>query len=89
LILYDTVQGGVGLSDILFSSWRQLASAALDVVTNCACVNGCPGCVGPVEEVGPLGKETAAKVLAHFVNAPEPMPASIEDVAEDAVEVEA
>jgi DEAD/DEAH box helicase domain-containing protein len=86
LILYDAVQGGVGLSEILFHCWRQLASAALDVVANCPCQSGCPGCVGPVEEVGPLGKETARNVLAHLAHGADPTPAPIDESLEDAIE---
>jgi DEAD/DEAH box helicase domain-containing protein len=41
--------------------------AAHDVVAHCACERGCPACVGPAEEVGMLGKETALAVLTHFV----------------------
>jgi len=72
LILYDAVQGGVGLAEILFGCWRDLCTAALDVVAHCPCVSGCPGCVGPVEEVGPLGKRTARQVLEHCAHGPTP-----------------
>ena len=63
----------MGLTEILFGCWRALCQAALDVVAHCPCTSGCPGCVGPVEEVGPLGKETARAVLAHFVHGPDPL----------------
>jgi len=66
IFLYDKVQGGVGLCEVLFSSHVTLFAAALDVVRHCACDRGCPGCVGPVEEVGAHGKETAERILAHF-----------------------
>lgn len=67
IFLYDTVQGGVGLSEILYRSHAELLRAALEVIERCACERGCPACVGPVEEVGYLGKETAAAVLRHYV----------------------
>lgn len=66
LYLYDRVQGGVGLSDLLFADARSVLAAALDVAEGCACENGCPACVGPPEEVGPLGKATAIRVLRHL-----------------------
>jgi ATP-dependent helicase YprA (DUF1998 family) len=50
----------------LFKSYRELVHAALEVVRHCPCENGCPGCVGPCEEVGMLGKETALCILAHL-----------------------
>ena len=89
LIPYDAVQGGVGLSEILFHCWRQLANAALDVVANCPCQSGCPGCIGPVEEVGPLGKETVINVLTHLAHGPDPLAAPIDEASEEAVEASA
>ena len=66
LFLYDKVQGGVGLCEVLFESRMTLFAAALDVVRHCACDRGCPGCVGPIEEVGPHGKQLAQRVLEHL-----------------------
>jgi len=77
LFLYDRVQGGVGLSELLFREHRALLDAALDVVRRCECASGCPGCVGPVAEVGALGKETARAILEHLVRGPAPRPAPV------------
>jgi DEAD/DEAH box helicase domain-containing protein len=79
LFLYDRVQGGVGLSELLFRGFREVLTAALEVARGCACRAGCPACVGPPEEVGPLGKETARKILEHLVSGPEPAPRELED----------
>ena len=70
IFLYDAVQGGVGLSEILFRSQRALLTAAREVLARCACEHGCPACVGPLEEVGPLGKESALRVLEHLLAGP-------------------
>ncbi|MBK7644003.1 MAG: DEAD/DEAH box helicase [Planctomycetes bacterium] len=70
IFLYDAVQGGVGLSEILFRSHRELLGAALEVIVRCACTHGCPACVGPLEEVGALGKETARRLLEHLLAGP-------------------
>ncbi len=78
IFVYDAVQGGVGLSTILFQSYRDMARAALEVVARCACTSGCPGCVGPPAEVGPLGKEVALRVLAHLAGGPDPVVVAIE-----------
>ena len=51
---------------------------ALSVVSACACKLGCPACVGPVEEVGPHGKETAERVLASIVHGTPLVPAEPE-----------
>jgi len=79
LFLYDRVQGGVGLSELLFAGYRDVLAAALEVVRGCGCRGGCPACVGPPEEVGPLGKETATAILSHLAGGPAPRPAELED----------
>jgi len=66
LFFYDKVQGGVGLSELLYEGHREVLAAAREVVTNCACKNGCPVCVGPPEQAGALGKSTAIAILAHL-----------------------
>lgn len=63
IFLYDRVPGSVGLGTRLFTECVPLLQAALDVVEGCACVLGCPACVGPSAEVGQLGKETVEAVL--------------------------
>jgi DEAD/DEAH box helicase domain-containing protein len=78
IFLYDAVQGGVGLSEILFRSQRALLGSALEVVARCACTHGCPACVGPTAEVGMLGKETARRVLEHLLAGPALAPRELE-----------
>ncbi|MFT4540456.1 MAG: DEAD/DEAH box helicase domain-containing protein [Planctomycetota bacterium] len=86
VFLYDRVQGGVGLSELCFQTHRDLLEAALAVIEGCDCESGCPACVGPRAEVGPLGKETVARILEHLLMGPAPVqsegfeqPLSIED----------
>ncbi len=74
LFLYDRVQGGVGLGELVFREHRSLLAAALQVLQRCGCARGCPGCVGPLAEVGPLGKETAGRLLKHLSSGPGPQP---------------
>jgi DEAD/DEAH box helicase domain-containing protein len=78
LFLYDRMHGGAGLSSIVFRAHRELLGAALEVVRACPCRGGCPACVGPADEVGPLGKQGALRVLEHLVEGPAPREASIE-----------
>ena len=66
IFLYDRVPGSVGLGAALFREHRAIVDAAEDVLARCGCTLGCPACVGPPDEVGALGKETAAAVLAHL-----------------------
>ncbi|MEL6712820.1 MAG: Zn-binding domain-containing protein [Planctomycetota bacterium] len=63
IFLYDRVQGGVGLAELLFAQHRAMFAAAKEVVSRCKCDVGCPACVGPLAEVGPHGKEVALKLL--------------------------
>ncbi len=72
LYLYDRVQGGVGLSLLFFRDSRAILTAAREVLEHCACDSGCPVCVGPPEEVGNRGKETALKILEHLSSGPGP-----------------
>ena len=33
------------------------------LIAECQCENGCPGCVGPIGNTGPLAKSVALKIL--------------------------
>lgn len=77
LFLYDRMHGGAGLSSVVFRAHRELLGAALEVARACPCRDGCPACVGPVEEVGPLGKAGALRVLEHLVAGPGPSDAAV------------
>lgn len=81
LYFYDAVQGGVGLSEILFRAHRRWFEHAHEVVARCECQHGCPGCVGPPEQVGMLGKEAVRRVLAHLAAGPDYADAELEEDA--------
>jgi DEAD/DEAH box helicase domain-containing protein len=78
LHLYDRAMGGVGLAGALFRDHRAVLDAALEVVSRCACSQGCPACVGTVEEVGARGKATALRALAHLARGAELAPATLD-----------
>ncbi len=67
VFLYEKIPAGVGFSERLFALRRELYQAALDLARDCACQSGCPSCAGPLNEVGPLGKEAAQRLLAGLV----------------------
>lgn len=50
ITVYERTPGGVGYAEQLFESMRDVLQAALDLVTECPCEQGCPACVGPVLE---------------------------------------
>jgi len=63
--LYDTVPGGIGLSDRVFEMEDQLFSKALDMLNTCPCVDGCPSCVGA--SAGQGAKFTLTRILTELV----------------------
>jgi len=63
IFFYDRYPGGIGLSKRLYEIHTQLLRNAQQLISGCGCVSGCPACVGPLEEVGIWGKQTALKLL--------------------------
>jgi DEAD/DEAH box helicase domain-containing protein len=63
VVLYDSVPAGIGFSEKLFEMHDELIARALELVSECACEDGCPSCVGPGGENGYGGKEEALAIL--------------------------
>jgi DEAD/DEAH box helicase domain-containing protein len=63
IYLYDRYPGGVGFSEPLFRMSETLVENTYKLIAGCACVSGCPSCVGPAGEVGEKGKEVALAIL--------------------------
>ena len=63
ITLYDRASGGAGLSVRLYELHEELLRAALDVVCQCPCTDGCPGCVGPAGDVEPGTKALTRQLL--------------------------
>jgi DEAD/DEAH box helicase domain-containing protein len=42
---------------------RELVGTTRRLIADCECENGCPGCVGPVGNTGPLAKAAALRIL--------------------------
>jgi len=63
LVIYERVAAGVGFSQRLFELHDQLIEAALELVNDCRCRDGCPACVGPPGEIGPQTKVVTKKLL--------------------------
>jgi DEAD/DEAH box helicase domain-containing protein len=61
LFVYDKYPGGTGLARKVFDVYATILRAALDMVTNCHCSDGCPSCVGPGLETG-AGAKLAAGI---------------------------
>ena len=63
VVLYDLVPAGIGFSQKLFELHNELIDRALELVSACACTDGCPSCVGPGGENGYGGKDEALAIL--------------------------
>jgi DEAD/DEAH box helicase domain-containing protein len=63
IFVYDNYPGGIGFSAPLYRMHDELLSAAQKLIAECPCESGCPGCVGPVGNTGPLAKAAALRIL--------------------------
>jgi DEAD/DEAH box helicase domain-containing protein len=63
IYLYESVPGGVGLSQRLWERHGELIDAAADLVNSCDCAGGCPACTGPRLEPGIDARALALKLL--------------------------
>ena len=45
IILYDEIEGGAGLTEVIFAGLDRVAEAAFHLVASCPCENGCPSCI--------------------------------------------
>ncbi|HZJ24558.1 MAG TPA: DUF1998 domain-containing protein, partial [Anaerolineales bacterium] len=68
VVLYDLIPAGIGFSQKLFELHAELMARALELVSECACTDGCPSCVGPGGENGAGGKEEAIAILKELVS---------------------
>ncbi|WP_274362226.1 DEAD/DEAH box helicase [Paenibacillus thermotolerans] len=63
IFFYDRYPGGIGLSERLYELHDELLKEARRLIAGCTCLSGCPACVGPIEEVGLLGKSLALELV--------------------------
>jgi DEAD/DEAH box helicase domain-containing protein len=63
IFVYDNYPGGIGFSAPLFDMQDRLLTSTADLIRGCECERGCPSCVGPIGEIGPLGKRVALAIL--------------------------
>jgi DEAD/DEAH box helicase domain-containing protein len=63
IYLYESVPGGVGLSERLWQRHDELIVGATELISACACVGGCPACTGPRLEPDLDAKTLALRFL--------------------------
>jgi DEAD/DEAH box helicase domain-containing protein len=70
IFVYDNYQGGVGFSEPLFRMDEELRRRTHDLIAGCECQSGCPTCVGPVGNTGPMAKRVALRILELLHSSP-------------------
>jgi DEAD/DEAH box helicase domain-containing protein len=63
IYLYESVPGGVGLSERLFDRADELLAGAAELIARCGCTSGCPACTGPRVELDADRKALALRLL--------------------------
>ncbi|MDA0351689.1 MAG: DEAD/DEAH box helicase [Chloroflexi bacterium] len=63
VFLWESVPGGVGFSEHLFEHTLELLAVARTMLADCACNDGCPGCVGPPAAPGLSAKALVTAAL--------------------------
>ena len=63
IFIYDNYPGGIGFSEPLFAMDDELRRRTRELIAGCECQNGCPTCVGPIGNTGPLAKTVALRIL--------------------------
>ena len=71
IFVYDNYPGGIGFSAPLYEIHGELLASTRRLIAECPCENGCPGCVGPVGNTGPLAKTAARRILDLMIDRPE------------------
>jgi DEAD/DEAH box helicase domain-containing protein len=67
IFIYDNYPGGIGFSQPLYRMHGELIESTRRLIAECECENGCPGCVGPIGDTGPLAKAAALRILSLLV----------------------
>jgi len=63
IFVYDNYPGGIGFSEPLFGMHDELLARTRQLIAGCECQHGCPSCVGPIGDTGPLAKTVALRIL--------------------------
>jgi DEAD/DEAH box helicase domain-containing protein len=63
IFIYDNYPGGIGFSEPLYAMDDELRRRTRDLIAGCECQNGCPTCVGPIGNTGPMPKTVALRIL--------------------------
>jgi DEAD/DEAH box helicase domain-containing protein len=76
VFVYDNYPGGIGFSAPLYDMHGELLARTRALIDECPCDNGCPGCVGPVGNTGPMAKRAGLRILELLIERLAGRPAS-------------
>ncbi|HEY7791329.1 MAG TPA: DEAD/DEAH box helicase [Vicinamibacterales bacterium] len=68
VFIYDNYPGGIGFSQPLFRMHEELLAHTRALIAGCPCESGCPTCVGPAGQTGPLAKTAALRILDRLIS---------------------
>ena len=66
IYLYESVPGGIGLSERLWQRHEELVDGAAELIAACPCEAGCPACTGPRLEPDVDAKALASRLLGEL-----------------------
>ena len=66
IYLYESVPGGIGLSERLWERHAELIDGAAALIAACECDGGCPSCTGPRLEPGIDARALALRLLGEL-----------------------
>jgi DEAD/DEAH box helicase domain-containing protein len=79
IFVYDNYPSGIGFSEPLYAMHDDLIARTLELIARCECERGCPTCVGPIGNTGPLAKTVALRILGLIGSAnPASLPSSLQ-----------
>lgn len=70
IFIYDGFEGGIGISETLYSKIKPLWEKTLELIDNCECKEGCPSCIYSPKcgnENQPLDKKAASIILKQLL----------------------
>jgi len=71
IFIYDGFEGGIGISETLYSLVEKLFATTLRLIKSCECEEGCPSCIYSPKcgnENKPLDKKAASIILDRLLN---------------------
>jgi DEAD/DEAH box helicase domain-containing protein len=86
IFVFDNYPGGIGFSEPLFRMHGELLTRTRALIASCECAHGCPTCVGPVGDTGPLAKTAALRILDLLAATPETLTAPLDSARDSALE---